>query len=170
MSKNEIVDAIRKIANPNITPYSIVCTIDSVDLTDNTCYCVPINGDADIQKVRLMAENTKGFLIIPKVNSTVLVSFISDSMAYVSMFSEVDEIHLNGNNYDGLVKINDLVTKLNNLENKVNTIISTFNTHTHVASSLGSPTTVPPSLIVGTLTPTIKTDLENITIKQGNGE
>ena len=107
--------------------------------------------------------------MIPEVNSIVVVSFLSDDSAYVSLVSKVSEVHLNGKNFDGLVKVNDLVQKLNNLENKVNTIISTYNAHTHVASSFGTPTTTPVAPVTGTLTPTIKQDLENITILQGDG-
>ena len=87
------------------------------------------------------------------------------------MTSKLSEIQLNGKNYDGLVKINDLVDKLNALENKVNSIISTFNTHTHPYVNVSSPATTSPSTspITGTLTPTQKIDLENSTVKQGNG-
>lgn len=168
MSK-DLRDALRSLVKPNNDGFAKVCTVDSVDLTTLTCYCVPLNDDADIINVRLMANIDNGFLLIPEVDSIVVVSFLSDSSAYVSLVSKVSEVHLNGKNFDGLVKINDLVEKLNNLENKVNTIISTYNAHTHVASSFGTPTTTPVALVTGTLTPTIKQDLENITILQGDG-
>ena len=61
------------------------------------------------------------------------------------------------------------MSKLNAIENKVNTIITTFNAHTHVASSFGAPTTPPPSPVVGTLTPTQVNELENKKVKHGNG-
>ena len=168
MSK-DLRDALRSLVKPNNDGFAKVCTVDSIDLTTLTCYCVPLNDDADIINVRLMANIDNGFLLIPEVDSIVVVSFLSDSSAYVSLVSKVSEVHLNGKNFDGLVKINDLVQKLNNLENKVNTIISTYNAHTHVASSFGTPTTTPVALVTGTLTPTIKQDLENITILQGDG-
>ena len=168
MSK-DLRDALRSLVKPNNDGFAKVCTVDSVDLTTLTCYCVPLNDDADIINVRLMANIDNGFLLIPEVDSIVVVSFLSDSSAYVSLVSKVSEVHLNGKNFDGLVKINDLVEKLNNLENKVNTIISTYNAHTHVASSFGTPTTTPVAPVTGTLTPTIKQDLENITILQGDG-
>lgn len=168
MSK-DLRDALRSLVKPNNDGFAKVCTVDSVDLTTLTCYCVPLNDDADIINVRLMANIDNGFLLIPEVDSIVVVSFLSDSSAYVSLVSKVSEVHLNGKNFDGLVKINDLVQKLNNLENKVNTIISTYNAHTHVASSFGTPTTTPVAPVTGTLTPTIKQDLENITILQGDG-
>ena len=168
MSK-DLRDALRSLVKPNNVGFAKVCTVDSVDLTTLTCYCVPLNDDADIINVRLMANIDNGFLLIPEVDSIVVVSFLSDSSAYVSLVSKVSEVHLNGKNFDGLVKVNDLVQKLNNLENKVNTIISTYNAHTHVASSFGTPTTTPVAPVTGTLTPTIKQDLENITILQGDG-
>lgn len=170
MSK-DLIDALRSLTKPNNDGYSKVCKVDKIDLTDNTCYCIPINGDADIVGVRIIANQDNGFLLVPEVDSVVVVSFLSDSSAYVSMTSKLSEIQLNGKNYDGLVKINDLVDKLNALENKVNSIISTFNTHTHPYVNVSSPATTSPSTspITGTLTPTQKIDLENSTVKQGNG-
>lgn len=168
--KNEIVEAIRKLANNNVMPYSVVCTVESVNLTDKTCYCIPVNGDADLQNVRLNADKKDGFLLIPKADSLVVVSFINDSAGYISMVSEVDEIHLNGTNYGGLVRINDLVTKLNNLEAAFNTHITNYNLHTHAGVAVGASTTTPvvtPDIQV--LTPTIITDLQNNTVKHGNG-
>ena len=91
MSK-DLIDALRSITKQNNDGFSKVCTVDSVDLTNLTCYCVPINGDADIQEVRLMANIENGFLLIPEVDSVVVVSFLSDSSAYVSMVSKVSEI------------------------------------------------------------------------------
>ena len=80
MSK-DLIDALRSITKQNNDGFSKVCTVDSVDLTNLTCYCVPINGDADIQEVRLMANIDNGFLLIPEVDSVVVVSFLSDSSA-----------------------------------------------------------------------------------------
>jgi hypothetical protein len=168
MSK-ELRDALRSLVKPNNDGFAKVCTVDSIDLDKLICYCIPLNGDADLVGVRLMANIDNGFLLIPEVNSIVVVSFLSDDSAYVSLVSKVSEVNLNGKNFDGLVKVNDLVEKLNNLENKVNTIISIYNAHTHVASSLGTPTTTPVAPVTGTLTPTIKADLENTTILQGDG-
>ena len=167
MSANQdILNSIRE-ANKFIIPYSIVCKVLSV--TDDKCDCEPVNGDADLIDVRLQASTTTGILITPTVGSNVIVSLLANGAAYVSMYSDIDSIQLNGSNYDGLVKVNDLVTKLNNLENKVNAIITAYNAHTHVASSFGVPTTTPAAPVAGTLTPTVKSDLENNLILHGNG-
>lgn len=171
MSADKIRKAVKELSKTNDEVYSIVCTVDSVNMTDKTCDCSPIDGKADLLGVRLMAQNQTGFFIKPKTNSIVVVTMINGFTGYVAMFSEVDEIQLNGDNYDGLPQIQVMVDKYNNLENKVNAIISAYNAHTHVTScgagaGSASPT---PSLVVGTLTPTTQIELENTTVKHGNG-
>jgi len=169
MSK-ELRDALKTLTKPNNDGYSKVCTVDSVDLVNRTCYCIPINEDADITEVRLMANIDNGFLLIPEVDSIVVVSFLSDSSAYVSMVSKVSEIQLNGTNYGGLIRVAELTEKLNNLENAFNQHLSLYNLHTHAGVTSGisstSPVVVPDTQ---TLTPTIDTELENTTVLHGNG-
>jgi len=168
---NSIKEAIRELVKTDDVLYSVLCTVKSVDTTNNICDCEPIDGSADLLEVRLMAQNDTGFLIIPKTDSVVVVTMINKYTGYVAMFSEVEKIYLNGDNYDGLVKIGDLVDKLNNLENKVNSIINTYNTHTHPYVNVSTPATTSPStsLVTGTLTPTQQTELENTTVVHGNG-
>lgn len=169
-ANRDIVEAIRAASGMDDLQYeSVLCNVSEIDTTKMLCKCSPINGDADFEEVRLNANYTKGFVLVPKDKSVVVVSQISNEVAYISMVSDVEQIYLAGDDNGGLVKVDDLVTKLNNLENKVNTIITTFNTHTHVASSFGAPTTPPPSPVVGTLTPTQATDLENKNVLHGNG-
>lgn len=168
---SEIVKSLVELSERNNPIVSVVCTVaEAVNMTDLTVRCTPIDGTADIVGVRLMSTPENGFLILPKVNSTVIVTFIDKSNAYISMFSTMDSMQLNGDTYDGLVKVADLVTKLNNLENKVNDLITAMNTHVHtgVTTGVGSSAvgTVP---IVGTLTPTVQANIENTTVKHGNG-
>lgn len=119
--------------------------------------------------VKLVAKNQVGFFIKPKVNSHVIVNVEAD-LSYVSMFSEVDEILLNGDSFDGLVKIQQLVDKLNNLENAFNQHLALYNAHTHAGvTSGGSSTAVPSAVDTNLLTPTQQIELENQTVKHGNG-
>ena len=168
MSK-ELRDALRSLVKPNNDGFSKVCTIDSVDLTLLTCYCVPLNGDADIINVRLMANIDNGFLLIPEVESIVVVSFLSDDSAYVSLVSKVSEIQLNGKNFDGLVKVQELTDKLNALENKVNDLITACQSQVVTLAPSGTFPLASFFTSVTPLTPTQQTDIENITVKQGDG-
>lgn len=179
MGEAEIIRALTKFVKKNAPQQDIVCTVTEVNLTDLTCLCSPVNGDADIVDVRLITGTGKGFVIIPKVASVVTVSFLNDATGYVSQFSTLDEIQLNGVNYRGLVKVDDLVNKLNNLENRVNLLVTDMTalaaamnalTTTPVQGAvLGSAITTAFSNVVTPLTPTIRANLENTTVKHGNG-
>jgi len=88
--------------------------------------------------------------------------------------SEVENIYIdtqgdtifNGGTLDGMVKVGDLVTKLNNLENKVNDLVTWSSTHTHTGVTPGPGSTGTAVGVVGTLTPTQQSELENTKIKQ----
>jgi hypothetical protein len=168
MSK-DLRDALRSLVKPNNDGFSKVCTIDSVDLTTLTCYCVPLNGDADIINVRLMANIDNGFLLIPEVNSIVVVSFLSDDSAYVSLVSKVSEVQLNGKNFDGLVKVQELTDKLNALENKVNDLITACSSQVVTLAPTGTFPLASFFTSVTPLVPTQQLEIENITILQGDG-
>lgn len=159
MSK-ELRDALKTLTKPNNDGYGKVCTVDSVDLVNRTCYCIPINEDADITEVRLMANIDNGFLLIPEVNSIVVVSFLSDSSAYVALVSKVSEVQLNGTNFNGLIKIDEQTSKLNQLVTELQTQLGLI--ATGIAAGGGSYTPA-------TLSTFNKTDYENIKIKQGDG-
>lgn len=159
MSK-ELRDALKTLTKPNNDGYSKVCTVDSVDLVNRTCYCIPINEDADITEVRLMANIDNGFLLIPEVDSVVVVSFLSDSSAYVALVSKVSEVQLNGTNFNGLIKIDEQTAKLNQLVTELQTQLGLI--ATGIAAGGGSYTPA-------TLSTFNKTDYENIKIKQGDG-
>lgn len=135
--------------------FSIRATVASLDLVNLTCDCEPLNEGADILNVKLIADKTSGFVVIPTIGSIVYVSFLSPDDGYISMFSHIDMIKLNGNNYGGLVKVDDLVTKLNNLENLVNDLIVKYNAHTHPYVNGTSPatTSVTTSLETGNIAP-----------------
>lgn len=68
-----------------------VCKVVSVD--GFSCVVDPIDGDTRIEDVRLIADETdEFFVLIPKVESIVVVSFLTQNSAYVSMVSEVIEV------------------------------------------------------------------------------
>ena len=170
MSKKQLTDALKSAILPNSMGYSLACTVDSVDLVNKTCYCVPINGDADLQEAKLIANNETGMLIIPEDNSIVIVSFLSDSSYFVSMFSKVKFIYLNGDNYNGLVRVDPLVDKVNALENLVNNLLTALQ---GVSIPLAPSGTYPFAPIFAAYSPinpiTKVSDLENTTVLHGNG-
>jgi len=170
-TSTEIAAYLKAIVGIENLPYSQLCTVVSVDETEMTCEVTPIDGGANFTDVRLMADNndtSKGIFFKPAIGSIVMISPQDEVTFFVSMVSEVEDIWLHGNQYGGLVKVIPTVEKLNNLENKVNDIISKFNTHVHTGVTTGggsSGTTATP--VSGTLTPTVRGDIENTNVNHG---
>jgi hypothetical protein len=166
-SKLDIKKSLKKLMETSDEIYTIPCTVDSVDLAEKTCYCIPLDKRGDLQGVRLMADNKVGFYIIPKVNSVVLVTMINETTGYVAMFSQVDEIQLNGDLYGGVPIVQNLVNKLNDLETAFNQHVVLYNAHIHVETTVN--TLVPTVPDTQVLVPTVVLDLENETVNHGNG-
>ena len=169
-ANTDIKKALQNITKRNDSIYSIACTVDSVDTVNKTCYCIPLDKSGDLQDVRLMASTAVGFWIVPSVDSIVIVTMINNTTGYVAQCSEFDFMYLNGDAYGGLVKVQELTDKLNDLENAFNQHILLYNAHTHAGVTSGSSATSPPAATdTQILIPTVKTELENLTVLHGDG-
>lgn len=157
---SEIIESLKRLARSQSSPPDFLCTVDSVNLTDMTCYCIPVNGDADMKDVRLIAQNDPGFLIVPKVGSVVGVSILDSGTGYVSMTSEVSEIRLNGQSFGGIVKIDAQTIKLNQLVTQIQAQLALISTGLAGVGGVYTP---------GLLSTFSKTDYENTTVSHGNG-
>jgi hypothetical protein len=177
------VSNLRDIFNSLITSrfkeeeiYSLKGTISNVRESKLLCDFTPQVGAKILDvSLNIVESNTFGVLKIPENGVQGIVTFFNNEEAFLLDAEKLSKILIkidtstleinnskfifNGGGKDGLVNVNDLVTKLNNLESKVNTIISTFNAHVHPASGVISPTP-----IVGSLTPTNKSDIEDTNI------
>lgn len=169
----EIIEAIQKITGTQLKDDAtiLVGTVDSVDASKRSCVITSVSskGRVTIEDVQLMADIDDGFLLVPKIDSTVIVCYSTYNKPFVALFSELErvllvvgdstlevtgsEIKFNGGLLGGLVKVSDLVSRLNDIENKVNAIIT-----------WGA--TVTPPLATGPLTPTTRANIENEKIKQ----
>lgn len=167
--KRQIKEAIERLSGTFMqdSVKLFLANVDSVNEAERTCDVTPLtdNATTSYPSVLLMAESDDGVLIIPTINSNVLVNVSKRGIAYVCMFSEIDKVTIitktltqfNDGSFGGLVKVQELVDKINRLEN-------TFNSHTHVATSFGTPTT-PPATPIAPIT--IVTDIENDKIIHG---
>lgn len=86
-----IKEIIQKLAKGGGESNSMVCLVKKVD--GLSCDVEPINGDADILDVRLVADEKEDvFVLLPKIGSMVIVTFLTETAAFVSMISEVSEV------------------------------------------------------------------------------
>lgn len=179
--KRTIREILNEIVKNRDEIYSIVAKVTEVDEDTRTVDVEPLNGDAEIFGVRLQAdqESESGVVIIPKVETNVVVTFLNKSTGFVSLVTEVDKIHvtseteitidcdditINGGDNDGMVIVGELVTKLNNIENWISQFATVWSSHVHtdpISGSTGttvSPAPTPP-------TSTMQSDLENTNVK-----
>lgn len=188
MSDSAIREAVRQLAGTHLADevYLIPCNVISVDEPSRTCDCVAIGGVAvtEIPSVKLMADVDDGMLMIPAVDSTVLVVFSKRNEPYVSMYSQLDKIlmivgdsiveikdgslKINDGSFGGLIKIDELVKKVNKLEKDINNLKSAFFNWTPVPNDGGAALKAASATWASqTLIPTKKSELENTLVNHG---
>lgn len=86
-----IKELLQQLVENGDEEHGIVCKVTAVN--GMNCECEPVNGNAPILDVRIVAEDTASkFVLIPKVGSMVIVEFLNNAAGYVSMVSEVSEV------------------------------------------------------------------------------
>lgn len=188
MSKSEkILEGLKFITNrhPGVNPDSIVmAVVDSVD-DDNNLECTADDLKHHNVRVRTLAEGAlKSFAIVPKVGSYVLMGCIDDSNEWVVLsVAEADKvvadiggitfeinsdgIQLNGDGFDGLVKVGALKSKLNSIENKVNSILQTLQSVVVPLAPSGTYPFAPLFASITALGQTQQSEIENTKVKHG---
>ena len=110
MSDNAIKQAVRIMAGTHNKTFTqaIVCSVSAVDIPSRTCTCTPLGGatTSDFTNVQMMAEVDDGILLVPAIDSTVIVCHSERNVPYIALYSElqkifliaVDQIELSGSN------------------------------------------------------------------------
>jgi hypothetical protein len=87
-----IKEIIQQIIDDGNEEHGIVCKVTAVN--GMICECEPINGNAPILDVRLVANDSENkFLMVPKLESLVVVEFFNSTAGYVSLVSEIAELY-----------------------------------------------------------------------------
>ncbi len=144
MSDRKTTEAIQKIAGTwnkdHVT--MVTCEVTAVDLSTRSCTCLPIGGTAitEIEGVQLMCIVDDGFLLIPALNSTVIVAISIKNNPFIVQYSEIDKallVTLNGIQFQGgelgglpvseyvAIRLNLIENAFNQLNIKVNALAPT---------------------------------------------
>lgn len=190
MSSRAIFDAIGILSGTKNLDSSFIlqATVQSVDVAKRTCNVKTVTGSSEIQiaDVLLMTGVEDGFLLVPAVDSNVIICFSKYHEPYVALFSKIDRLYsvvgnstmdittdvtkFNDGSFGGMVKVEALVQKINNIENLLNELITKFNAHTHILTLSAGTGTAAPTVTSesGTIEPvTSKSDLENTKVTHG---
>jgi hypothetical protein len=166
---SEIREAFRRILGKTENPI-VVGTVISVSEDDSTCIVEPLNGDADIEEARYMADISGRTAFIPEIGSIVVVAMFSDTAGIIVGYSSVSEIRLNGYDKGGIPVAAGLLQKINQLESELNTLKSIFATWVPVPSDGGAALkTAITGWASGTIPTTGLSEIENDKVKHGTG-
>lgn len=164
-----IIDVIMKSMRDQEEIYSLVATVDSVDEGKMTVDVSPIDDKAPVLSVRMISGNSETpFLIIPKVGSKCVVTFLSRETAFVSLYSEIESVKIRGDQFGGLIKIEELVNQLSVMGSRIDKLYEAFSDAVPVAQDGGAAFQTSAKLILATQIETEDfSDIENENVKHG---
>ena len=96
--------------------YSVIGKAVNVDSDKRICDIESIEGNATRSGIRLQSvvSESKGFVLIPKEDSFIVVSFFDRSTGFVSLTSEIEKIHFEAGGEDLKLILNDLIKEIKN--------------------------------------------------------
>lgn len=159
-----LTELVRILAKTGEQVFSEVGTVKEINEEERTCTVVPSNGNAEILDVNLQANiNLKnGIVMFPVIDSEVMVTFLSEENAYISLYSDIDRIVINNGENGGLINIVDLVDKLNTVEDDLNNLKNIFALWVPVSQDGGAALKAAlANYLTDFILPTTKLDLED---------
>ena len=163
-----LVDILKKaVKDDSLENYSKACKVDAIEGT--SVDVTPLDGTAPILRVRILAgESDSGFYAVPKLGSVVVVTFLSNSSAFVSMLSEVEAVLLRGDQFGGLIKVEELKDQLATMSSRIDTIYDAINNGVTSPSDGGSALLVSMKATLKTQSETEDFEnIENESVKHG---
>lgn len=168
----ELAEALKALTRkPTV---NLVCKV--LEVTGKTCRVEPIDGGAEITGVRLSPvtdSSNEGILIIPEVDSYVMVSQIkvnaADFVYYVSSCSRITEVKMITTNATvySLTKTELLITELNKTNALLNALLAVINGTAIPEPGSGAPSALQVALKAAITGQTLGnyTDIKNEKIK-----
>lgn len=128
------------IKNTAIGDERIYTTYAKVKAVDGAfCSVIPFDGVEIIEDVELQSvTSTNGLLLIPVIDSVVLVSWLSKNKPFVTMYSELETVSLRGEDFGGLIKIEELKKELDIVTDRLDTLYDAINNATPVPQDGGA--------------------------------
>jgi hypothetical protein len=114
-----IVESLKKMRTAS-SSQSVVGKVVATDVENATVDIEPLNGDTIIYSVRLQADfQNQGIVIFPKQDSIVVATLLENESAFVSMFSEVEKVVAQKDDFDLKEQMNRLLELCGDLVNAV---------------------------------------------------
>jgi len=174
----EIKELIQHLAGTNNREFvSLVkCTILSVNEDEGTAICEPVSSKIQSEiTVQLSLENGDNIECVPSVGSTVLIGITTNDLFVLLSVSDCDKIfissnesiQLNGGEFGGLIKIEELKIQLEKTNDLVNAIADSLKNWTPTPGDGGAALKVFATTQIGVKTTGNFDDIENESITHG---
>ena len=128
-----------------------VATVESVDKSANTIEVKTVIGEVVIPDVRLGTTigSVPGVVTYPVEGSYVAVTYLDgqDEEAYVSLYSEIEEVIIHGGDNGGVIKVQELKKQLDKNNTLLNAILTVIGSPVNEAGN-GAPSSFQAALNV----------------------
>jgi hypothetical protein len=98
MTNRQIIESLQRITGTllkdNVSIFSGI--VDSVSEEKRTCTVTSINGQGamTVENVQLMASVNDGFLLVPAIDSVVIVGYSTFNKPFICLFSNIEKVLL----------------------------------------------------------------------------
>ena len=98
MTNRQIIESLQRITGTllkdNVSIFSGI--VDSVNEEKRTCTVTSVTGQGamTVENVQLMASVDDGFLLVPAIDSTVIVAYSTYNKPFICLFSSVEKVLL----------------------------------------------------------------------------
>lgn len=91
-----IIESIQRISGSQLTDKVsfFAAIVDSVDEDSRTCTATTLNsqGEVTMENIKLMGSVDDGFLLIPALDSTIIIGYSTMNEPFVAQFSAIDKV------------------------------------------------------------------------------
>ena len=105
-----IRDTIIEIVSEDLQVYSVVGTVTNI--SGGFADIEPLDGSAELQDVRIIADDSATFKATPKVGSVVICTFLDNDNAFISQLSEVDKYTIANSSESLKTILKDLISAI----------------------------------------------------------
>jgi beta-mannanase len=110
MSGNrQIIEAVQRMTGTQLSDSVkvLAATVDTVDEARRTCTVTTVSsqGSVTIENVQLMASIDDGILMVPAVDSTVIIAYSTFNQPFVVLFSGLEKVLIVGGENNASVQI-----------------------------------------------------------------
>lgn len=94
-NRRAIASYIKILSEDESEEIPLLCRVQDVDRDNATCTCINLTAteedDDIIYNVRMAPDNESPSIVVPAIDSKVIINYTNEYVPYIAMFSEIEE-------------------------------------------------------------------------------